>query len=47
MGDLDLFVKVTEAERKKSLSSRHLHIYNLYCFHITASDPHDESQGPV
>ena len=29
----------------KSLSSRYIHTYNMYWFHISTSDPYDETQG--
>ena len=44
MCDLDLFFKVTEADKGKKLSSWYLHIYNMYCFHIYTTDPYDETQ---
>ena len=45
MGDLELFFKVAEANKGKSLSSRYLHTYNLYYFHINTGDPYNETQG--
>ena len=47
MGDLDLFFKVTEANKGKSLSSRYIHTYSLYYFHINTSDSYDETQDQV
>ena len=37
MGDLDLFYKATEANKENRLSSRYLHTYKLYYFHINQS----------
>ena len=45
MGDLDLFVKVTEADKGKKLLSLYLHTYNLYYFYINTSDLCGETQG--
>ena len=36
----------SQANKGKCLSSRYLHIYNFYYFHINTSDPYDETQGP-
>ena len=47
MADLDLFFKVTEANKGKKLASQYLHTYNLYYFHTNTSDPYDEMQGQV
>ena len=44
IGDLDLSVKVTEADKGKEVSSRYLNTDNMYCFHNNTSDPYDETQ---
>ena len=44
--DLDIFVKVSEADKLKILSWRYLHtynMYNVYCSHINTSDPYEET----
>ena len=45
--DLDLFFKVTDANKGKSLSSLYLHTYSLYYFNINTSDSYDETEGQV
>ena len=47
MGDPDLFFKVTEANKGKSLSSRYLHTYSLYYLHINTSESYNETQDEV
>ena len=46
-GDLNLFFKVTEANKEKKFVITISPHYYLYYFHINTSDSYDETQGQV
>ena len=46
-GDLDLFFKVTEANKEKKFVITISPHYYLYYFHINTSDSYDDTQGQV
>ena len=37
-------VNATEVDKGKQFVITIIHTYNLHCFHINTSDPHDETQ---
>ena len=43
--ELNLFFKVIEANKEKSLSSRYFQTYTFYYSHINASDPYNKTHG--